>query len=182
MLPGAEERVKHVIVHSTSLKQRTPVVTERIDFSLQIIRRCMKKRREAVKAHEATDMASQEALIKPYNVDAYGLIASTALCLPDASGGYRVIAQAPAEALMALGAMAAFIAYMHRFARKNDTAVRTVGGALLACDTAGRAAETLFKQLYKLPVCLSCRRLKSLFCLLKSKYALFAPKKERIGA
>ena len=89
MLPGAEELremldcgVKNVIVHSTSLKQRTPVVTERIDFSLQIIRRCMEKRREAVKAHEATNMASQEALIKPYDVDAYGLIASTALCLP----------------------------------------------------------------------------------------------------
>ena len=116
----------------------------------------MEKRCEAVKAHEATDMASQEALIKPYNVDAYGLIASTALCLPDASGGYRVIAQAPAGALMALGAMAAFIAYMHRPAGEGDTAVRTVGGALLACDTAGRAAETLFKQLYKCPVGLSC--------------------------
>ena len=116
----------------------------------------MKECREAVKAHEAANMASQEALIKPYNVDAYGLIASTALCLPDASGGYRVIAQAPAEALMALGAMAAFIAYMHRFARKNDTAVRAVGGALLACDTAGRAAETLFQKLYKCPVGLGC--------------------------
>ena len=83
---------------------------------------------------------------------------------------------------MALGAMTAFIADVHRFARKNDTAVRAVGGALLACDTAGRAAEALFKQLYKLPVCLSCRRLKSLFCFLKSKHALFAPEKERIGA
>ena len=169
--------VKNVIVHKSSLKQRTPVVAERIDFSLQIIRRCMEKRREAVKAHEAADMASQEALIKPYNVDAYGLIASTALCLPDTPGGYRVIAQAPAEALMALGAMPAFITDVHRFARKNDTAVRTVGGALLACDTAGRAAETLFQKLYKCPVGLSCRRLKSLFCLLKSKYALFAPGK-----
>ena len=105
----------------------------------------MEKCREAVKAHEAADMASQEAFIQPYHVDAYGLIASTALCLPDTPGGYRVIAQAPVKALMALGAMAAFIAYMHRFARKNDTAVRAVGGALLACDTAGRAAETLFK-------------------------------------
>ena len=65
MLPGAEERVKHVIVHSTSLKQRAPVIAECIDFSLQIIKRCMEKRREAVKAHEATNMASQEALIKP---------------------------------------------------------------------------------------------------------------------
>ena len=116
----------------------------------------MKECREAVKAHEATNMASQEPFIKPYNVDAYGLIASTALCLPDTPGGYRVIAQAPAEALMALGTMAAFIAYMHRFARKNDTAVRAVGGALLACDTAGRAAETLFQKLYKCPVGLGC--------------------------
>ena len=142
----------------------------------------MEKRRKAVKAHEAADVASQEAFIQPYHVDAYGLIASTALCLPDTPGGYRVIAQAPVKALMALGAMAAFIAYMHRFARKNDTAVRAVGSALLACDTAGRAAEALFKQLYKLPVCLSCRRLKTLFCLLKSKYALFAPEKDFIRA
>lgn len=87
----------------------------------------MEKRREAVKAHEAANMASQEALIKPYNVDAYRLIAPTTLCLPDAPGGYRVIAQAPARALMTLGAMAAFIADMHRFARKNDTAVTAVG-------------------------------------------------------
>ena len=167
---------------STSLKQRTPVIAECLDFSLKAPAVCMKECRKTVKAHEAADMASQEALIKPYNVDAYGLIASTALCLPDASGGYRVIAQAPVKALMALGAMAAFIAYVHRPTGEGDTAVRTVGGALLACDTAGRAAEALFKQLYKLPVCLSCRRLKSLFCLLKSKYALFAPEKERIGA
>ena len=116
----------------------------------------MEKRREAVKAHEAADMASQEALIKPYNVDAYGLIASTALCLPDTPGGYRVIAQAPVIGFMTFRAMTAFIAYMHRFARKNDTAVRAVGGALLACDTAGRAAETLFKQLYECPVGLGC--------------------------
>ena len=67
-----------------------------------------------------------------------------------------MIAQAPVKALMALGAMAAFIAYIHRFAGEGDTAVRAVGGALLACDTAGRAAEALFKQLYKLPVRLSC--------------------------
>ena len=114
------------------------------------------KRREAVKAHETANMASQEALIKPYNVDAYGLIASTALCLPDASGGYRVIAQAPAEALMALGAMAAFIADVHHPAGEGDTAVRTVGGALMARDTAGRAAEALFQKLYKCPVGLGC--------------------------
>ena len=182
MLPGAEERVKHVIVHSTSLKQRAPVIAECLDFSLKAPAVCMKERREAVKAHEATNMASQEAFIKPYNVDAYGLIASTALCLPDASGGYRVIAQAPIIGFMTFRAMTAFIADVHRPAAEGDTAVRAVGGALLACDTAGRTAETLFKQLYKLPVCLSCRRLKSLFCLLKSKYALFAPKKERIGA
>ena len=142
----------------------------------------MEKRREAVKAHEAADMASQEALIKPYNVDAYGLITSTALCLPDASGGYRVIAQAPVKALMALGAMAAFIADVYRPAGEGDTAVRTVGGAFMAGNTAGRAAEALFKQLYKLPVCLSCRRLKALLRLLKSKHALFSPEKERIGA
>ena len=116
----------------------------------------MEKRREAVKAHKAVNMASQEALIKPYNVDAYGLIASTALCLPDASGGYRVIAQAPVIGFMAFCAMTAFIADVHRFARKNDTAVRAVGGALLACDTAGRAAETLFQKLYKCPVGLGC--------------------------
>ena len=142
----------------------------------------MKECRETVEAHKAANMASQEALIKSYNVDAHRSAAFAALCLPDASGGYRVIAQAPVIGFMALGAMAAFIAYKHRPAGEGDTAVRTVGGALLACDTAGRAAETLFKQLYKLPVCLSCRRLKSLFCLLKSKYALFAPEKERIGA
>ena len=116
----------------------------------------MEKRRETVKAHEAADMASQEALVKPYNVDAYGLIASTALCLPDAPGGYRVIAQAPIIGFMALGAMAAVIADVHRPAGEGDTAVRTVGGTLLACDTAGRAAEALFKQLYKLPVGLGC--------------------------
>ena len=116
----------------------------------------MEKRREAVKAHEAANMASQEALIKSYNVDAHRSAAFAALCLPDTSGGYRVIAQAPVIGFMALGAMTAFIAYMHRPAGEGDTAVRTVGGALLACDTAGRAAEALFQKLYKCPVGLGC--------------------------
>ena len=101
-------------------------------------------------------MASQKALIKPYNVDAYGLIASTALCLHDTSGGYRVIAQAPVKALMALGAMAAFIADVHRPAGEGDTAVRTVGGTFMTGNAAGRAAEALFQKLYKCPVGLGC--------------------------
>ncbi|MGJ1079002.1 hypothetical protein ACR77U_13250, partial [Enterococcus faecium] len=66
--------VKNVIVHKSSLKQRAPVIAECLDFSLKAPAVCMKECREAVEAHEAADMASQEALIKPYNVDAYGLI------------------------------------------------------------------------------------------------------------
>ena len=57
-----------------------------------------------------------------------------------------MIAQAPVKALMALGAMAAFIADVHCPAGEGDTAVRTVGGAFMAGNTAGRAAEALFQK------------------------------------
>ena len=116
----------------------------------------MEEAGKTVKAHKAVYRAPQKAFVKAYRIDVYRLSAFAAWRLFNLCLYYRVIAQAPAEALMALGAMAAFIAYMHRFARKNDTAVRAVGGALLACDTAGRAAETLSQKLYKCPVGLGC--------------------------